>query len=96
MWGPFANVPTWREAGVDFSSSSWRGVMGPAGLSTAQVTFWEEVFRRVLTSEEWTRELKANYWVAKYSGAAETRRRLDAEYLEIKQIMTELGMTKEK
>jgi tripartite-type tricarboxylate transporter receptor subunit TctC len=50
----------------------------------------------VLTSEEWTRDLKENYWVANYSGAAETRRRLDAEYLEIKQIMTELGMTKEK
>ena len=81
---------------MDFSASSWRGVMGPAGLTTAQVTFWEEVFRRVLTSDEWTHELKENYLVARYSGAAETRRRLDAEYLEIKQIMAELGMTKGK
>jgi tripartite-type tricarboxylate transporter receptor subunit TctC len=52
--------------------------------------------RRIATSEEWKQDLKENYWVENYSGAAETRRRLDAEYLEIKQIMTELGMVKVK
>ena len=29
-------------------------------------------------------------WIANYSGAAETRRRLAAEYLEARQIMTDL------
>ncbi len=96
MWGPFANVPTWKEAGVDTAASSWRGFMGPKDLPPAQVAFWEGLFRQVATSEEWKEDLKANYWVDNYSGAAETRRRLDAEYLEVKQIMTDLGMAKAK
>jgi putative tricarboxylic transport membrane protein len=96
MWGPFASVPTWKEAGVDAVATSWRGFMGPKDLTSAQVAYWETLFRRVATSEEWKQDLRENYWVENYSGAAETRRRLDAEYLEIKQIMTDLGMAKIK
>jgi putative tricarboxylic transport membrane protein len=96
MWGPFANVPTWKEAGVDTVASSWRGFMGPKDLTAAQIAYWENLFRRVATSDEWKRDLRQNYWVENYSGAAETRRRLDAEYVEIKQIMTDLGMAKVK
>ena len=96
MWGPFANVPTWKEAGVDAVATSWRGFMGPKELTPAQVVFWESFFHRIATSEDWKQDLRENYWVENYSGAAETRRRLDAEYLEIKQIMTDLGMAKMK
>jgi putative tricarboxylic transport membrane protein len=96
IWGPFASVPTWKEAGVDAVATSWRGFMGPKDLTAAQLAYWESLFRRVATSEEWKQDLKENYWVENYSGTAETRRRLDAEYLEIKQIMTDLGMAKMK
>jgi tripartite-type tricarboxylate transporter receptor subunit TctC len=96
MWGPFANVPTWKEAGVDTVASSWRGVMGTKDLTSAQMAYWENVFHRIAMSEEWKQELEESYWVANYSGAAETRRRLDVEYLEIRQIMTDLGMAKVK
>ena len=70
--------------------------MGAKDLTPAQLVYWESVFRRIATSEEWKQDLKENYWVENYSGAAETRRRLDAEYLEIRQIMTDLGMAKVK
>lgn len=96
MWGPFAKVPTWKEAGVDFAASSWRGMMGPKDLTPAQLAYWESVFQRITASEEWKQDLKENYGVAAYSGAAETKRSLEAEYLEIKQIMTDLGMAKVK
>ena len=96
MWGPFANVPTWKEGGVDAVASSWRGFMGAKDLTPAQIGYWENVFRRVALSDEWKQDLRENYWVERYSGAAETRRRLDVEYLEIKQIMTDLGMAKVK
>src|SRR5215212_6594444 len=58
MWGPFANVPTWKEAGVDAVTSSWRGFMGPKDLTPPQVAYWENVFRRIATSEEWKQDLK--------------------------------------
>ena len=96
MEGAFADVPTWKEAGIDTVASSWRGVMGAKGLTPAQVAFWEGVFRRVIQTEEWKQYLKENYWVSNYASAAETRRRLDVEYAEFKQILGDLGMAKVK
>ena len=37
--GPLADAPTWKELGVDFTSGSWRGIVGPKGLTQAQVTY---------------------------------------------------------
>jgi putative tricarboxylic transport membrane protein len=96
MWGSFANVPTWKELGVNAVASGWRGVMAPKGLTPAQVAYWEDVIRKVIESEEWKQELKDNYWVSTYVSAADTRRRLDAEYAEMKQILGDLGMVKAK
>jgi len=31
--GLFANVPTWKDIGVDMTTSSWRTVMAPKGLT---------------------------------------------------------------
>ena len=96
MWGPFANVPTWKEVGVDAVASGWRGVMGAKDLTPAQVAYWEGVFRKIIQSDEWKQELRENYWVSTYVSAADTRRRLDAEYAEMKQILGDLGMAKAK
>jgi putative tricarboxylic transport membrane protein len=96
MWGPFADVPTWREVGVNVVESSWRGMMGAKGLTPAQIAYWEGVFRKVVQTDEWKQELKENYWVGTYMGAAETNRRLDAEYADLKQILVDLGIAKVK
>lgn len=96
MWGPFSDVPTWKEVGVNMVESSWRGMMGAKDLTPAQIAYWEGVFRRVVQSDEWKQELKENYWVSLYANAADTRRRLDSEYIELKQILGDLGMAKVK
>lgn len=96
LWGPFADVPTWKEAGVDTMASGWRGVLGPKGLPQPQIAYWEGVLRKVVQTPEWKQDLEENFWVDAYTSAAETRRRLDAEYAEIKQVMSELGMAKMK
>jgi len=93
-WGPFAAVPTWREVGVDVVQTSWRGMMGPKGISSAQIAYWDGVFRKVTQTEDWKAELQENYWVSAYTGAGEVKQRLDAEYVELKQILGELGMAR--
>jgi putative tricarboxylic transport membrane protein len=70
--------------------------MGAKNLTPAQVAYWEGVFRRVIQTEEWKQDLKENYWVSNFASAAQTRRRLDAEYAEFKQILGDLGMAKVK
>jgi putative tricarboxylic transport membrane protein len=94
MWGPYASVPTWKEVGVDIVETSWRGVMGAKDLRPAQIAYWDGVFRKLVETEEWKKEVQDNYWENTYVGASETRRRLDQEYAELKQILTDLGMAK--
>ncbi len=96
LWGLYADVPTWKEAGVDMTASGWRGVLGPRDLPPAQIAYWEEVLRKVTQTPEWKRDLEQNFWVDAYTSAADTRRRLDREYADIKQVMSELGMAKVK
>jgi putative tricarboxylic transport membrane protein len=94
MWGPFANVPTWKEVGVDYVATTWRGFMGAKGMTPAQVAYWDGVFRKVVQTAEWKEELKENYWANVYTGPAETRKRLDHEYADLKETLTALGMVK--
>jgi len=96
LWGLFAEVPTWKEAGVDMTASGWRGVLGPKDLARPQLAYWEGVLRKVTQTPEWKKDLDDNFWVDAYTSPAETRKRLDEEYAEIKQSMTELGMAKGK
>jgi putative tricarboxylic transport membrane protein len=96
LWGVFADVPTWKESGVDMIASGWRGVLGPKDLAQPQIAYWEGVLRKVTQTPEWKQDLENNFWVDGYTSAAETRRRLDLEYAEIKQAMNELGMAKGK
>jgi putative tricarboxylic transport membrane protein len=92
MWGPFADVPTWKEVGVDMVLIGWRGILGARNLTPAQTAYWDGVFRKLVQTEDWKQELHENYWANIYAGAGETRRWLDAEYVELKQLLTELGM----
>jgi putative tricarboxylic transport membrane protein len=96
LWGPFAEVPTWKEAGVDMTASGWRGVLGPRELPQPQIAYWEQVLRKVTQTPEWKQDLDNNFWVDAYANAADTRTRLDREYAEIKQAMSALGMAKVK
>ena len=96
MWGDFASVPTWREQGVPADSSSWRGLMGPQGMSAQQIAYWDKVFATLAQTDEWKQDLEANFWVNGYVGAQAARKRLDDEYAEYKAVLTELGLAKIK
>lgn len=94
MGGPFADVPTWKEVGIDVSLLGWRGILGAKDLTPAQIAYWDGVFRNLTQTEDWKADLQRNYWVDIYAGAAGTRRWLDAENTEVRNLLTELGMAK--
>jgi len=54
------------------------------------------VFRKLTLTEDWKRDLQQNYWVDIYAGAGESKRRLEAEYAELRPLLTELGMAKQQ
>jgi putative tricarboxylic transport membrane protein len=95
LGGVFATVPTWKEQGVNAVSSSWRGLMGPRGMSAEQVAYWDRVFSALVKTEDWKKDLQMNFWDEGYADAKAARKRLDEEYAEYKAILTELGAAKQ-
>lgn len=94
LTGVFSTVPTWREQGVAADSGSWRGMMGPKGMTAAQIAYWDKVFAALVQTEDWKKDLEENFWENNYQNARASKKRLDDEYSEYKAILTELGVAK--
>ena len=92
--GVFANVPTWKEQGVNLVYGGWRSIMGPKGLTAAQVAFWESALRKAAQSNEWKTELQRNYWSDDFVTSAQFRKDLDKDYADMKAVLVELGLAR--
>lgn len=94
MTGVLADVPTWKEQGVNAEFDSWRGVVSTRGIGKAQLDYWEGAFSALSQTDEWKRDNEKNFRVANYMGGAEAARYWDAQYKELEGVLTELGLAK--
>jgi putative tricarboxylic transport membrane protein len=92
--GLFAQYPTWREQGIDSIASFWHAVVGPAGMTPAQVQYWEEMMATLAATDEWKKQLEDNYLTSHFLKSADSTKFLRAQYNELKSILSELGMAK--
>jgi putative tricarboxylic transport membrane protein len=92
--GVLSDVPTWREQGFDAVVSNWRVVVGPKGMTAAQLAFWDAALKRLVESEEWKKELELNFWTSEYLGSAETRKFLERENVQAHAFLVDLGLAK--
>jgi putative tricarboxylic transport membrane protein len=93
--GVLAGAPTWKEQGVDLVSGTFRGIMGPKGLTSAQVAFWEGALRKVSETDEWKTDLERNYWFNDFMPAAQFAKELEKEYVDTKAVLIDLGLAKQ-
>jgi len=89
-----AEVPTWREQGYETAMSNWRGMVGPKGMTEGQIAYWEGVLRRMADSEEWKKELEANFWTSDFMGSAGMRKQLERDNVETRTFLVDLGLAK--
>ena len=92
--GDLAPVPTWRDLGVDAVFDTWRGLVGPKGMSPAQMAYWDQVLSRMTKAEDWKKDLVNNYWGDNYLNSSQARPYLDNEYKDFKKILGDLGLAK--
>jgi putative tricarboxylic transport membrane protein len=92
--GELANVPTWKELGVDSTHEVWRGVVGPKGLSRAQIAFWDDALGKVAKSDTWKKDLEQSQIENIYRNSTEAAKYLKAQYDEARAILTDLGLAK--
>ena len=92
--GEFGDVPTWKEQGVNVEASNWRFITAPAGLTAAQIAWWDALFARTVKSPEWKKVLEEHYWIDEYVPSTAARKYLDQENAEAREILTDLGLAK--
>lgn len=92
--GALAEAPTWKEQGVNLVFGGWRAIMGPKGLTSAQVAFWEAALRRATQAPEWKADIEKNYWTDDFATGAQFRKDLDKDYADMKAVLVDLGFAK--
>jgi len=95
LGGSLAHVPTWTEQGVDVVIGGWRAIMGPKGLTPAQVAYWEGVLHKATLVPEWQGDLEKNYWSNDFVTSAQFRKDLDKDYAEMRLVLSDLGLAKQ-
>lgn len=93
--GALADVPTWKEQGVDLVFGGWRAIMAPKGLTPAQVTYWESTLRKATETPDWKAGLEKNYWSDDFTTGDKFRKDLDKDYAAMKTVLVELGLAKQ-
>ena len=93
--GELAKVPTWKEQGVDVVSGGWRSIMGPKGITPAQVAYWEEALSRATKVPEWRADIEKNYWSDDFVTSAQFRKDLEKDYADMKAVLVDLGLARQ-
>lgn len=92
--GVFADVPTWKEQGADFTFGAWRAIFAPKGLTPQQTAYWEGALRKVTEVPEWKEELEKNIWSNEFLAGAEFARSLEQDYASMRTVLVNLGLAK--
>jgi putative tricarboxylic transport membrane protein len=92
--GDFSKIPTWKEQGVDVVWGNWRAVMGPKGMTPAQITRWEGVLRQVVQTPEWKADLEKNFWTNDFTIGDAFKQDLEKDYVAMKAVLVEIGLAK--
>lgn len=95
LGGALAEVPTWKEQGIDVQLVASQGVMGPRGLSDEQIAYWERAFSQLQRSADYMALLERHYWTANFMPRREALKYYDAQYAAWKQTLTDLGIAKD-
>ncbi|UHA75092.1 tripartite tricarboxylate transporter substrate binding protein [Paenibacillus sp. 481] len=92
--GEFAQIPTYKEQGVEAEFVIWRGVFGPKNMDPAAISFWEKALKDMTESEAWKKELATNGWENGYKNAADFEAFLTEQEKSIQEILGSLSMLK--
>jgi len=92
--GALADVPTWKEQGVNYVFGAWRGVFAPKGLTPQQAAFWEGALKKATEAPEWKDDLQKNIWADAFLSGEALRKDLDQDYSEMKAVLSDLGLAK--
>jgi putative tricarboxylic transport membrane protein len=90
--GGLAQIPTWKEQGVDLVVGGWRAIVGPKDMTSAQVAYWDGILRQATRVPEWQEGLKKFHWLDNYISGPAVMKHFESEYNDMKSVLVELGL----
>jgi putative tricarboxylic transport membrane protein len=93
--GPLANVPTWKEQGIDVVFANVRLLLGPRGMSAAQVAYWDAALAKIVSTSDWKKEVDRNEAIPDYAASKESAQRMGQLYGQLKAALVDAGLAKE-
>jgi len=93
--GAMAAIPTWKEQGVDVVFANVRLLVGPKGMTPAQIAYWDAAMSKVVATEDWKKEVERNEATPDYTGSRDSAQRMARLYGQLKSALVDAGLTKE-
>lgn len=87
-------VPTMKEQGYDVVVGGWLALMGPGGLSAAQIAYWDGLLERTAGDARWRRYLEEGSVEWLFLPSRPAREYLGREYETARTLLAEIGMTR--
>ncbi|MCA0963029.1 tripartite tricarboxylate transporter substrate binding protein [Salipiger bermudensis] len=88
----FPDTPTAVEKGVDFTWSSWKGLIGPKGMDEATVAWLRDAVEKVATDEEFVKTLTDMGEFVTYENGEEFEARARKDMETTKSVLKKLDM----
>jgi len=92
--GVFADVPTFREQGVNTSFSNYRGLITGKAIPANQLAYWEQYFANLDKDATWRAHLDKNEWEPNYTNSRDTRKYWDELDAQMRSTLDDLGLLK--
>lgn len=92
--GALAQIPTWKEQGVNYTFGAWRAIFAPKGLTPQQTAYWQGVLRKATEAPEWKADLEKNFWANVFVTGEQFSKELEQDYAGMRAILADLGLAK--
>jgi putative tricarboxylic transport membrane protein len=93
--GYLADVPTWRQLGVNVDYATAQGFTGAAAMPKEAVAFWGDVLARLARDPEWQQAVERSLWAGAYMNPDQMQAYYEAEFVKLNNVLEELGLTRQ-
>jgi putative tricarboxylic transport membrane protein len=96
LGGEVAQVPTWREQGIDAVVAVWRMITAPPNLTAAQLAYWHVALRKTTETPEWRRDLELHHQSDEFMVGAELAQAVERLHVQLRALLTDLDLVKKQ
>lgn len=88
----FPDTPTAVEKGIDFTWSSWKGLIAPKNIPAENLSFLREAFKNAVADPEFQKKMTEMGEFVEYADAAALKKKVEADSQTAEAVLKDVGM----